>query len=379
MLGMAQPKKGEAKTLKIGYLLCLTGWYSINDRNEERDVKIIADMINEKGGLTVKGQKYNIELVGEDGKSTMDAIAAGATRLAYDHKVKFVIGPGAFFSKASSPIFERNKILHVSAYMVHTPGEVDASTPYGFVTFSPLDQVLAAAEFMKKEFPNVKKVALITPEGGTTPYVIPRVQKVLELHKYTVVGETVEYPNEMIDTSPVAAKLNAIKDADLIFHLHGTVQSVGSIIKGLRELGNSKPYVVCINTIAEDLLKSTGNSAGTNILNIGLSNSAKTYPPIVQEIIKRSPPNVLHYIDIGNALWVLAHFIQAANSLEPAEVKAKWESTDKVDTVFGPGFVCGDESFGIKHHAVSRPMPYSMIMDGKVTFGGWQKQGSLIP
>ena len=48
--------KGGAKTLKIGYLLCVSGWYSLFDGVEERHVKIVADMINEQGGLTIKGE-----------------------------------------------------------------------------------------------------------------------------------------------------------------------------------------------------------------------------------------------------------------------------------------------------------------------------------
>src|SRR5271157_4235383 len=65
--GTAQ-QNAPAKTLRIGYLLCLSGWYSVFDAVEEGHVKIVAQMINDKGGLTIQGQKYNVELVGEDGK-----------------------------------------------------------------------------------------------------------------------------------------------------------------------------------------------------------------------------------------------------------------------------------------------------------------------
>ena len=116
----AQQKAG---TLNIGYLLCLSDWYCVFDTIEERYLKAAAKMVNEKGGVTVQGQKYNIELVGEDGKSTMDGVTAAATKLAYDHKVKFVIGPSAFFCVGSSPVFEEAKVLHVNAYYVAQPGE----------------------------------------------------------------------------------------------------------------------------------------------------------------------------------------------------------------------------------------------------------------
>ena len=208
----------QAKTLKIGYLLCLTGWYSVFDRAEERDLKIVAQMINEKGGLTIKGEKYNIELVGEDGKSTLDGVTAAANRLAYDHKVKLVIGLGGPFNKGASPVFERNKILHVAGYITHQPGEIDSSTPYGFLgSNGPIAIAVVGIQAMKKEYPNLKKVAIVTPDDGAIPYLIPKIKKMLELNGYTVVGDTVGYPNEMEDFSPIAAKLNAIEDAGLIY------------------------------------------------------------------------------------------------------------------------------------------------------------------
>src|SRR5512137_2758340 len=70
-----------AKTLRIGYLLCISGWYSIFDAVEEGDVKIVAQIINDQGGLTIQGQKYNIQLVGEDGKSSLDGCTAAANKL----------------------------------------------------------------------------------------------------------------------------------------------------------------------------------------------------------------------------------------------------------------------------------------------------------
>ena len=75
--GFAQSKAGQPKTLKIGYLLCLTDWFSVFDATEELNQKTVAQIVNERGGITIKGQRYNIELVGEDGKSTLDGITAG--------------------------------------------------------------------------------------------------------------------------------------------------------------------------------------------------------------------------------------------------------------------------------------------------------------
>ena len=203
----AQQKGGAAKTLKIGYVLSLSDWYSVFDTVEDRYINACAKMINDKGGVTVQGQRYNIELVGEDGKSTMDGATAAATKLVYDHKVKFVIGATAFFNAAVAPVFEPNKVLHVLGYYSAQPGELDNTTPFGFLGYNAsIGNTLTAVKAMKKEFPNVKKLVIVTPDDGAIPYLMPKVKKILEANGFTPVGDIIGFPNQMEDFSPIAAK-----------------------------------------------------------------------------------------------------------------------------------------------------------------------------
>src|SRR5271167_2999875 len=55
-----------AKKLTIGMIACLTGFFSPNDVPAAHEAQMTADMINEKGGITVKGEKYQLEVVIED-------------------------------------------------------------------------------------------------------------------------------------------------------------------------------------------------------------------------------------------------------------------------------------------------------------------------
>ena len=378
--GTAQTKTSQTKTLKIGYLLCLTGFLSVFDAAEERDLKIVAQMINEKGGLTVRGEKYNIELVGEDGKSTLDGVTAAAMMLTFDRRVKFVIGPNAFFTIAASPVFEPNKVLHVSGCCTTQPGELDSSTPYGFLGHnSTMGGCLIDVQAMKKEYPNVKKIAIVTPDDGCKQYAVPKIRKIVELNGYTVVGDIVAYPNEMVDYSPIAAKLNAIKDAEAIYHKNGIPQAGANIIKGLRQLGNTKPYLCSQLTEGNDLLGIMGTGeAATNVIAVGLAPDDPGNPPLVNEVFNRTGRKRPMFLITPNALWVLAKVIQAADSLDPAVVKAKWESMDKVDTLYGTGIMSGDQTYGIKHHAVSHPFAYQKIMNSKVSYHPWIL-ASVIP
>jgi branched-chain amino acid transport system substrate-binding protein len=378
MLLLPAQGAAQAKALKIGYLLCLTGWYSVFDAVEEGHVKIVAQMINDRGGLTIQGQKYNIELVGEDGKSSLDGITAGANKLAYDHKVKFVVGPTGFFSTGSSPVFEPNKILHVSGYVSNQPGELDASTPYGFLGFNAsIGTTIGAIKAMQKEYPKVKKIAIVTPDDGAIPYLIPKIKKIFESKGYTVVGEAVPFPNEMEDFSPIAAKLNAIKDVDATFVENGSPVAVGMIAKGLRALGNNKPVVYQGLSSCKDILAIAGKEAANDIITMGLTPLAKGNPALMDEVFNRSGKKEPIFLFNPNGLWVLAKVIQAANSLDPSVVKAKWETMDKVDCLFGAGIFSGDETYGLKRHAIGHPLPYQKLVKGEVKYGGWIDVGPI--
>ena len=373
----AGSKDSSAKTLKIGSLLSTTGWHTIIDAIDERNTRLMAQIINDNGGVTVKGQKYMIELVVEDTKSTMEGVRVAATRLAFDKKVKFVIGPNSFFTPGATPVFTPNKILNVPGFCTTQPGELDASTPFTFVSNNAsIGNILVAIRAMQTEFPEVKKVVFVTPDDGALPYLAPKVKKLLEQKGYTLV-DTIGLPNDIVDFSPIAVKLNAIKGADAVLHVNGAPQSIGNTIKALRELGNMKPYITTMDGDGNDLLALVGKNA-TNIVCLGVQPNHPDNPPVIKEIWKKGGQTPPLFVFQSNALYMLVKAIEAADSLDPVVVKEKWEIMDTIDTIYGPGIMCGDETYGIKHHAVSHPFSYSIIMDGKVTFGNWAPTG-VIP
>lgn len=381
LLGGASAVGASApKTLKIGSLVALTEWFSVFDILQDREVKAVAQIINEAGGITVKGEKYNIELVTEDYKSSLDGVAAAANRLVYDKKVKFVVGPLGFFATASSPIFEQNKVLHVSTWVTCQPGEMDAKTPFGFLGYhAAIGEFVGTIKALKKFYPNVKKLTFLHPDDGAIPYLMPKVKKLAEDAGYTVVGDTVGYPNEMADFSPVAAKLNAIKDTDAYCFINGVPPHIGSLVKCLRQLGNNKLVIREGNINCNDIAAIAGKAAATNVLTGGITPGPDN-PPMVNEIYKRLKAqygdNSLN-LENASGLYVLAQVIEAAQSLDPAAVKKKWESMDTVKTLFGKGYVGGGQkTYGI-NHAISNPHSIQRLIDGKVVSGGWVEVGPI--
>ena len=375
--------KSDSETLKIGALLSITGFFSVREVPDLNQTNFAMDIINKQGGITVKGKKYPVELIVEDCKSTMDGVTAAANRLVYDKGVKFIIGPTAFFAAAAGPVCDPNKILRAITWCVNTPGEVDANTPYAFLggNGSVLTSV-AATKFLAKNYPNVKKVAIVIPDDGAVPYVIPIAKKLLAEQGISIVGDAIAYPNQMQDFSPIVAKLNAIKEADAIFMQNGLVPHMGAIVKGLRELGNNKPYAGSLPARIGQVANIAGMNSMKDVFSIAYTPDDPNMPPVANEIIQRviAKYGADYQLEMSgpNCLWILKEVIESAQSLDPEVVKNHWESMDQVDTIFGQAKICGDNTFGIKHHVVASPQPIQISKDGKETCAGWIDLG-VIP
>jgi branched-chain amino acid transport system substrate-binding protein len=346
--------------LKIGALFSITGTFSVREVPDYNQTVIMAEIINENGGVTVDGKQYKIEIVEEDCKTTMDGVTAAATKLVYDEGIKFIIGPTAFFAAAASPICDSNKVLRCITWGVHTPGELDETTPYSFLASNAsVIEATGFVEFIKEYYPDVKKVALVTVDDGGVPYVVPLTQEVLNRNGIEVVGDVIAYPNDMQDMSPVVAKINALKEADAVFQQNGLGPNFGGIVKGLREVGFNKPIFGSLPTLLNEVIAIAGKDAVKDVVTNAVTPTDPNLPDIAKEVISRT------YAEYGedypllltgaDSLWVLTQAIEKANSLDPEKVKAAWEASDTLDTIFGPACVSGDETFGQPHHVVPPP------------------------
>ena len=77
----------QAKTLKIGAVFALTGPAAPGIKECMEGVQGAADWVNAKGGITIKGQSYQIKVVPEDNKSAPEGIVAATNKLVHQDKV----------------------------------------------------------------------------------------------------------------------------------------------------------------------------------------------------------------------------------------------------------------------------------------------------
>jgi branched-chain amino acid transport system substrate-binding protein len=368
-----QSMAAEPKTLRIGVLVCLTGWFSTFDTLEWEEAQLARDMLNERGGITIKGEKYQIELLAEDCKSTADGVVAGANKLVYDRKVKFIAGPAAFFSAAAKEVCEPEKILRAISFATNTPGELGKDTPYTFLCHNAsVEHCIVGVTAMKQVFPKVKTVDLVNADDGAIPYLDPIFRKILQEQGVTAVGKIIGYPNEMVDFSPVAAKLG-FQDGRRFFG-NGLPEHAANTLKGMRELGSPKPLIFMSSGLAEDVKRIAGAAASTKFIIVGPMLGVPGTPPLMAEIQKRllatyGKERSIH-LQIFNSIWALVKAVEAAQSLDTTVVRDKWEKLNTIETPYGTGHMGGLKTYGIRH-ALSHPEPYQMLDKGRAKFGKW--------
>jgi branched-chain amino acid transport system substrate-binding protein len=385
-LGAAEQKGDQPKTLKIGALVCLTGWFSSYDiQTGKNEPQLVVDMINERGGINIKGQKYKIELVPEDCKSTLDGVTEAATSLA-SQGIKFTIGPAAFFGRASAPITNRNRILDALGYNVLTPDEIGPNVPYTFAGFGgAAAEFLAGLNFVKAKFPNIKKVCMVAPAGASNKYLVAFHRQQLAAKGYETVGDYVVYPDDTSDWSSFAAKINANKEADAVFWGNAITFHVSGMVKALREIGYDKwVFEFSGGASTDNVVKLIGKDLARKISTASFMPDSKNNPPELQALIHRSQakygPDIPLSMQTATSLAVLIDMIEKAQSIDSTVVKKTWESMDgqTIKTLYGPGIISGTKTYKIKGHGLGNPIPHEITNErGEVSEGGWFPSGPI--
>jgi ABC-type branched-subunit amino acid transport system substrate-binding protein len=380
--GCGKTSPTTEQTLKIGAPLALTGWWNAAyDNSILRMTEASVEMINEDGGVKVNGQRYMIELVAEDTQSDFDGVSAATNRLIYEKGCKFLVGPSGFFVPAATPVSEPAKVMTIVGWHVCLPGEVDASTLYTFGTSQgSLPKDIAIIKSMRKDYPNMKKIALATPDDGAIPFLIPKVESYLTQYGFTVVGDIIDFPNEMEDFSPIVAKILALDGVESVFIERCPPPAIGAIVKGLREGGNNVPVFSGSPVATAEIAMMAGATATEGVRTAIDTTNDPDMPAVMEKMAKRVTDKYgadfpLSY-QCAVGVYLFRDVIEAANSFDPTVVKTKLESMNKVDTIYGTGVVCGEQSFGIKH-IIAHPLPVQIFQGGKPVPGGWYEVGAI--
>ena len=360
-----------ADTIKFGAIWGLSGPGS-QMQVIMRDAALLAvEWINQKGGLTVGGKQYNLELLVEDNKNTAEGSVSAATKLVHRDQVKFITGLVVPFQiEAVQSVTEPAQVILATAKLslLQPQNKYTFSSTQGYTVPYP-----GIYEFLMKHYPNVKNVGFSAHDEPGALATLDMARKMAQAHGLTMY-EPVLTQFGTKEYYPAWTKI--LKDnPDAVDITISFPDCIAANVRHGRELGFKGP-IVTVNTGDSTLfMKLIGEEYATDFIFAGIDIKDPNNPAMIKEIIglwekKYGAPFNMDALDGWSSIWGLAQAINKAQSLDPNEVVKAWENMDTIETVCGQGTMGGAKVFGI-NHMVIMPAPVSRLQNGKLDITEW--------
>jgi branched-chain amino acid transport system substrate-binding protein len=363
----------QGSTLKIGVMAPLTGPISSAGLPHTRMTELAVEWINAKGGITVRGRRYDIELAIEDEKNSADTAVTAATKLIDLHKVQFMVGTvSPSLMTAVAPITERAGVLRALWHGEGAPVELNPQTPLTFrVPVVPRDFALPLLKYHVKVYPNAKKITMLFTDNPAAQFLFGKIRSTAEAVGLNVLGLDL-FPNTTRDFYPLLSKvLNSKPDA---LYCTAAPNLMGGILKSARELGYAGPIFDLAPSSPEVVRKIAGKDFATNCVVTAPDVTSSEMTPMIKEIRKivldKYKECNSDYVRAWDSIWWLVQAIEKAQSLDPSVVAKTWEKMDQIQGSTGVGKMGGQQSYGINHVGVL-PFAVTRMMNGELEHVGW--------
>lgn len=360
---------GAEKILKVGTAYPLSGPPAGWGLPADRGAKVLADMINSKGGVNVAGEKYLIEVVSVDNKATSEGSIIAATRLVHEEKVKLVLG-----GVKSTEILPMQKICNPEKVVLFSSGYpkecINPDMHYCFsVSQGPREFCAILYSWIVKSL-GAKKIAILTVNDTGGKACAEYLFAFAPIIGAQVIYEDFFEPGTR-DFTPFLVRLN--RTAPDIIETGGTPPPMTALmLKQARELGFKGRMSYFPPLPAKELFEIVGkkNSEGF-VGHLRLSEG----PMALEQAKEFRRMYVGKYgeaqwsesaIDMPISLSIYVQAVEAAKSLNGDKVRAVLESGRKFQTVLGPAQFYGKDHYGIAHRLLV-PVARAMIKDGIVT------------
>jgi len=352
------------ETIKYGVCSSLSGFAATWGVPYKVAFELAAEEVNAEGGLLVAGKRYKVEMIHSDTKSDIPTGVAGAEKLIYRDKVRFLSTPG-MIDEAITPMCEEEKVIMVdSSYMREI---FKVGHPYNFKVLNMPDDFGASLYgYILKYEPQIKTAVGVTPD---TPFAE---LEMTTMSRYPLEELGVEWLDEVryavgtTDFMPVVTKLLA-KNPDAV--VLGVVGGDGpGIIRALRELGFKEVIIGMQALGAEDLMRAF--DAEREYLAKFYNTMWAWWPltPAGERLKERLAAEGVEWNEMTTKYDIFPRLVfkaiqDAGTFKDPDKVAAALENIRFKDPYF-PGepewYFSGEESYGQKHAAV-HPMSLGII------------------
>jgi branched-chain amino acid transport system substrate-binding protein len=337
--------------------------------NTKCSLEALQKFLNDRGGITVKGQKYKIEMVFADDKYTVAGGRAAAEKLIYTDKVDFLIGAfGAEPIAGWAPLATKEKKLAVVGGPTWNP---KPEWPYLFRVSASDDERSEALCILMREKYGAKSVLYIMSDdlvGKNAKENSVKREKArgLEVKGYLLV------PPGTKDFYPFLSK--ALKSNPDYLHCKLPPGSVALVVKQARELGYKGK--IGYPTSMPGNLKKWQEIAGleASMGFVAIMVSPEESSPLGEEMDKYYAQTCPTLKSTDNAYTVGPHVllmaIEKAQSFDPDKILKVLRTTEFHSFMKTPVKASGEKTYGIKNH-MTVDVPYSTVVGpGEVKYLG---------
>lgn len=308
-----------ADAVKIGLMGPMTGPWASEGQEMKKVVEILADQLNEQGGLLGK----KIEIVSEDDAGDPRQASLAANRLS-TQGIAAVIGTyGSSITEATQNIYDEAKIIQVAngstAIRLSEKG-----LQYFFRTCPRDDEQgrVAAATIGKLGF---KNIGILHDNTSYAKGLAEETQAILKSAGVQVVFFDALTPGER-DYNAILTKMKAA-NPDFVFFT-GYYPEAGLLLRQKKEMGWAVPFMGGDATNHPDLVKIAGTPAaqGFYFLTAPLPKDLDTpeAASFVDSFKKKfgGAPNSIYAVLAGDGFRVVAEAIKGSGGTDPDKVAA---------------------------------------------------------
>ena len=336
---------GSEKQLKVGLVAPMTGAGAPWGLAWKKGAQLIAEQINAAGGITVQGERYKIEIIAEDDKYSPSEAVTVTNKLIFDDKVKFILGPiGSALCTATSPITEENKVI--TFHSCQSPKSLGPDRPFTFRALPLIgENVPPMFKWIKEKYPNVKKMAVLSPNDETGWTVNAEYMYVGKKFGFETVAEDY-FQRNTNDFYPVLTRL--LKNQPDLLAMSGGTGDIGLILKQARQMGYKGLAYSSAGHDADKLCKVAGKENAEGYLHSALTIIPGPIKKWHDEYMARwgewGEASVL-----GTALDIIVQGIKKADSLDTTKVLKAIETMTHNSRLYGPVKWGGKKRYGIPH------------------------------
>jgi len=314
--------------LKIGAISSVTGDMAAAFKAMYDSVGPTQELLNEMGGLTLGDTHYTIEIDMYDDQSTTAGALTAINKLIADG-VKFVVPPMFMPNDlAIAPLCEEKKIIRVKSAGAGN-AEVNPDNPCMFFSASSLTNMEPFYSHVMGKYPNVKRVAVITPDdpGGKT--FEDMIRTIYEKLGIEIVYWEV-YPMPSFDFYSILNKALATKP-DAIEILYGIPPCSAAVVNQSRELGYTGPIFGSVGPGDPNVINSLLTPefaydlvvAGPEVYSDGMTSKVQA---LKEKVVATGASFEMDSILLLDAISAMLAVLDTAQSLEPDEFVAAVDS-----------------------------------------------------